>query len=87
LLVTIGYGFGDEHINGMLGQALRNDKNKRILCAGLGLEKGLLVERLKPKPQSQIVIKDCKASEFMKRELSIEKLESLLPTEESIFTS
>jgi hypothetical protein len=34
LLVLIGYGFGDEHINGILGQALRNRPEKRVVVVG-----------------------------------------------------
>ncbi len=31
IIVSIGYGFGDEHINKMLSQALRSDPGKRLL--------------------------------------------------------
>ena len=32
LVVTIGYGFADDHINGILGQALRQDGERRLLA-------------------------------------------------------
>jgi hypothetical protein len=31
VIVSIGYGFGDEHINKMLSQSLRADTQKRLL--------------------------------------------------------
>jgi hypothetical protein len=31
LIVTVGYGFFDEHINKMLAQALRDDTDRRLL--------------------------------------------------------
>ena len=31
LILVIGYGFGDEHINGILQQALRNEEEKRLV--------------------------------------------------------
>ncbi len=33
-IVTIGYGFGDEHINKMLIQALRGEPSKRLIVVG-----------------------------------------------------
>jgi hypothetical protein len=34
VIVIIGYGFGDEHINKMLTQAIRSDVSKRLLVVG-----------------------------------------------------
>lgn len=34
VIVVIGYGFGDEHINKMLVQAIRSDASKRLLIIG-----------------------------------------------------
>ncbi len=34
LLVIIGYGFGDEHINNMLSQALNDDNERQLLVVG-----------------------------------------------------
>ncbi|NJO94012.1 MAG: hypothetical protein HC820_06005 [Hydrococcus sp. RM1_1_31] len=36
LIVVIGYSFGDEHVNGIIGQALANDKEKKILSVSPG---------------------------------------------------
>jgi hypothetical protein len=32
LLLVIGYGFGDDHINGILSQALRGNPDKRLIA-------------------------------------------------------
>jgi hypothetical protein len=32
LIVVVGYGFGDSHINKMLAQALRDDDDRRLLA-------------------------------------------------------
>jgi hypothetical protein len=34
VIVAIGYGFGDEHINKMLSQAIRADTQKRLVIVG-----------------------------------------------------
>lgn len=34
LIVCVGYGFGDSHINKIVGQALRHDKRRRLLAVG-----------------------------------------------------
>lgn len=31
LLILVGYGFGDEHVNGIVRQAIRNQKQKRLV--------------------------------------------------------
>jgi len=31
LIVCVGYGFGDDHINKILSQTLRDDENRRLL--------------------------------------------------------
>ena len=35
LILTIGYGFADEHINGILSQALNRDPNRRLISVSL----------------------------------------------------
>lgn len=36
-IVTIGYGFGDEHVNQIISQGLARDESKRLLVVGPGL--------------------------------------------------
>ena len=79
MIITIGYGFGDEHINSMLSQAVRNDKSKRIFSVMLNGNHDLVNIVLKPKDRNQIFVKNMKAKEFVTNELSISKLEEMLP--------
>lgn len=49
LLVVVGYGFGDEHVNGIVGQAIRNRQDKRLVVVS-PLEKGAdITEKAKEK--------------------------------------
>jgi len=90
LILTIGYGFGDEHINGMIGQALRSDPDRRILCVLItetGKEeekKAEIAESLQVSNPGQIVICNKPAKEFMEEDLDIAKLKAVLPAEESV---
>jgi hypothetical protein len=88
LIITIGYGFGDEHINGILGQALNSDTQRKILSliykpgAKDQEEKDRIKDILKIKSTEQIEVKNMGAKQFMETELKIEKLRTLLPQEE-----
>jgi|ERR1043165_1295963 hypothetical protein len=96
LIITIGYGFGDEHINGIIGQALNSDPQRKILSliykdVGDNQEERERIEReekdrikeiLKIKGTEQIELKNMGARQFMETELKIERLATLLPQEE-----
>lgn len=45
-IVTIGYGFGDEHVNQIVSQGLARDESKKLLVVGPGLS----LERLEAAP-------------------------------------
>jgi hypothetical protein len=100
LIVTLGYGFGDEHINGILAQALRASKHKR-LCAlvwfGSNLTEAARAERvaefrkqiekqleLSPNAE-QLVIKVYGAKEFLEKHFTLEAMANLFPKEEELF--
>lgn len=95
LILSIGYGFGDEHINGILGQALKRDP-RRIIVSVSPLSQGgdLDVAACKAEqcrirealdiPDSrdkQIVCIRASAGAFMTDKLSIENLGSYLPAD------
>lgn len=87
LIITIGYSFGDDHINGIMGQSLKNDPNQILLCVLLGKEdeeKPRIQGKLGLRDSSQIVLKNMTAKKFMEEELTIEKLQSLFPSSEEI---
>lgn len=87
LIITIGYSFSDEHINGIIMQALSNNLDKKILCVSPGrigeVEKREEVKnKLKMSEGGQIKIKLEGAKGFMENWLNIEYLKSLFPPED-----
>jgi len=85
LIITIGYAFGDEHINSMLRQSIRSNSKMKILCVLLNSDEKHIHKELNPVKVDQIIIKDMKAKDFIEQELKIDDLEQLLPPEEGIF--
>jgi len=85
LIITIGYGYSDEHINGIIGQALRSQK-KRKLFVNLYEEnqnqdiKNIIIEKLNVSFE-QIIIENKKASEFLNNDLKLERLTDLVSQE------
>ncbi len=100
LIIAIGYGFGDEHINEMLGQALRADISRRLLCVtkisdGKDEEnkrrllreerKSKIIQALKMKTGEQILIEDMSAEKFMREnQLTKAELGKRLPPEDNV---
>ena len=87
LIVTIGYGFADDHINGILGQALRQDGERRLLAVVGPLPAAQLQERtsfitnqLDVQPE-QVHVSACGARSFLDEHLSLEELARLFPEE------
>ena len=73
LIVTLGYGFGDGHINKMLTQSLRNDPERRLLviqrcqeedCAAKAVEVIAFLE-LDSSQKDQVVVKAGSAKDFL----------------------
>ena len=92
LVVTIGYGFMDEHINGILGQALRHDSRRRLLAVVALQDEdrvqemiGLIVKRLNRNVESeQVHVNTSGARHFLGQQFSVEKLADLFPEEEDL---
>ena len=89
LLVLIGYGFGDGHINNMLAQALQDNADRKILVVGnckdgnAGQEKCNFVKaKLGMENDSQIIIENGSAKSFLEDSNLGTKLRELLPTSE-----
>lgn len=89
LIVTVGYSFADEHINGILGQALAADPKKRILAVGpedVDTHRADIASRLKrPSGTDQIVCRTLKAKEFFDSALSVNMFSEVFPDEEDPF--
>ncbi len=93
LIITIGYSFSDEHINGIIMQALSNNPEKKILCvspAPRGEDKKYAEDKkredvrikLNLNKGKQIEVKLEGAKDFMENSLNIEYLKSLFPSDD-----
>lgn len=90
LIVAIGYGFMDEHINGILGQALRQDGNRRLLAvvapqpADHVTEATTFIANQLDAQPGQVRVNACGARRFMNERLSVGELAGLFPEEEDL---
>jgi hypothetical protein len=98
LIIAIGYGFGDEHINGIIKQAL-NTRKDRLLLSISPLrnvpaerkqremdKKRTAIAGLLGVDEKQVRYMDYDAKEFLEHGLCISKLSKLFPDEdESLF--
>ena len=84
VIVCVGYGFNDEHINGILQQALRQNRNRKLLAVvGPGNEstttnKKKHISKLLKVTECQIEAQACGAEEFLGSGLTIASLSRFL---------
>ena len=94
VIVCIGYGFNDDHINGILEQALRQNSERKLLAVvGPGGdqkgddEKERICHRLHVETcQGKVITKACGAKEFLETGLTISALAELFPQEDDLFS-
>ena len=90
LVVAIGYGFMDEHINGILGQALRQDDRRRLLAVVAPQAADRVPETIKfianqlDAQPGQVHVDPCGARGFLDERLSVGELADLFPEEEDL---
>ena len=88
VIVCIGYGFNDEHINGILRQALRQDAKRKLLAVvGPGdkpTAKKRIVNQLDV-TDSQVEASTNGAKEFLENHLTLDALAELFPVESDLF--
>ena len=88
VIVCIGYGFSDEHINGILAQALQQDRKRKLLVVtGPGdrnAAREWVVGQLRVEP-AQIVVVDYSAKRFLEEHFTMEMLSRLFPGEDDLF--
>lgn len=90
VVVAVGYGFGDEHINGIIGQALRQNRERRllvVLAPGGNDDEAAAQKRIADvlqAPHVQVHAAAQGARRFLEDELSIEYLANLVPDEEDL---
>lgn len=79
-IVTIGYGFNDEHINGILRQSLQNKKDRKILAISKN-EDGdygrYILSKVGADMRDQIIFRNVAASEFLSNLTMMSLLEQL----------
>jgi hypothetical protein len=95
LIISVGYSFGDEHINGIIGQALNNAPDRRLLSVTPSCGEGSntaeveRVERLlglRSTGTGQVACWACGAKEFMEEHLNLDELGTLFPEEPELFS-
>jgi hypothetical protein len=97
---VVGYGFGDEHINGILSQALHANPNKRLIAVtSFGeLSESHKAEKkdkfrdyiahqlgIKKPDDERIVVYASTAKYFLENELTLSEMSKHFPEEETIF--
>ncbi|MYC97567.1 MAG: hypothetical protein F4X14_21655 [Caldilineaceae bacterium SB0661_bin_32] len=93
VIVCIGYGFNDDHINGILEQALRQNPERQLLAVvGPGDEQKVAAEKERicqylrlDDGTDKVVTKACGAKEFFGNGLTISALAELFPQEDDLF--
>ena len=86
IIVCIGYGFNDDHINGILQQSLRQEPERKLLAV-VGPDDADAKERICRQlnvDYNQIKAKDCGAKEFLNKHLTLDFLGGLFPQEEEL---
>jgi hypothetical protein len=95
IILAIGYGFGDEHINQIIQQALIQRNNRVLVCVVGELpsdkNKDQKIEDIRialgMKESNQIKVVDSKAKNFMENNMNLAFLSQFLPeTEDDIFS-
>ncbi len=88
LIVAVGYGFLDDHINGIMGQALKNNSAMKVLAViGAGDdqrgadEQKRILEALNISDSSKVLCKCITAKEFLDAHLKISELSKVFPDE------
>ena len=87
VIVVSGYGFGDEHINQIIGQAINSNPKICLLVNMYSGEekdaenKGWLRKLLNIKEETKIIIEYGNASKFFEEQLNLSYLDKLVETE------
>lgn len=85
LVVAIGYGFGDLHINKMLSQSLRSDSERRLLVVQDCIEQDIsekkleIANRLELSKAEQVQVEPGSARQFLESPELAKKLIGLIP--------
>ena len=84
LVIAVGYSFADQHINGILAQAINQDKKMKLLWVSPDARKSLVKEKLglSENAKRQIETMEMTAKIFFDKKLKLNTLSDLFPKEE-----
>lgn len=91
LLICVGYGFADEHINGIIAQALNGDHSRKMLVITPTTPENYdetlqhIRSTLKLSHADNVFLWNLTAKEFFNDKLTVEELETIFPKEEAPF--
>lgn len=87
MIVVIGYSFNDAHINGLLGQSLREAERKLLVVDARDDYTAEILKKLSLDDsfKSQIEYRKMTAKEFLNDELTKNKMEGLVPDDDAVF--
>jgi hypothetical protein len=89
LIVTIGYGYGDQHINAIIGQALNTSSGRRLLAGAYNVEhdveRARIAGAIHSKEPSQIGVIAATGREFFASELDVDKFSAVFPPDKADF--
>lgn len=91
LLICVGYSFADEHINGIISQALNGDHSRKMLIispfdaekAGEALQ--YIRDTLKLSCNDNVSMWNLTAKDFFSNKLTVKELATIFPSEEAPF--
>ena len=87
VIVCVGYGFNDDHINGILQQSLRQNQERKLLAVigpggeATAIDREKRISELLKAEKDQVKAQECGAEEFLDRGLTIASLSKLFPSE------
>jgi hypothetical protein len=84
LIISVGYGFADDHINGILSQALRQDRKKKVIAVkydSKGADEEIKKEicDLLLAKEDQVISRNKKAAEFFMEDFDMDSLVGIFP--------
>ena len=87
-IICIGYGFNDDHVNGILEQSLRQDYKRRLLAvmgpqADQTSEQGRIL-KLFDQSKDQVHVRFSGAKKFLDEQLTIQFISELFPQDENL---
>jgi len=88
-IICIGYSFGDEHINGIIKQSIKDNPKRKIIVVfpfeNENIEKKNIMKKMGIETDENICCIQSKAKDFLENTLSVKFIKNILPQEEPPF--